>query len=887
MSRQESVRGRTAAASSQGRGRMTLARTFSVCEAGSSEIAAQEIASTGNSSTESRAVSAGRRRGPRNWADRLRTALAPRAALARFALATAALAALLTPDLRAQNVGETVAVLELAAPVATEFTLRGTVPLPPGVFPRADGRSPFQVRGHDGILRPAQVEHVSSYAQDSKGSDVVEVIARVKRSTTVAPGQYIRFDVVFSPHVDAPAQLTPRVSGLRSMPRSVLLRTRDVYGNMYRSDLRLGALGHKELKQGSSLLQERCYDVLRPTPNANTQTALPHLMGVHAYFSYLANEDVVQLDLRIHNATSGADRTSGAVLDDVQNQMYFDQLELIVPEGWTILPDIGDPSYGPSRMLADRRMSRALVKATDDGTFHVMGRQSQFLRRVAIARVGQEARGQELVEDRFLGFCRFGTNAQGRELWSWWNPATARYFPQRHRLPDLSYMGDVSGLTVTRGKLNADYDHISDFFLAGVPKNNYPLYYPRLGWAHPWGVAYGGMTGGTEVTLYDGFVTAFAASNKGYRYLLLRHRMYTDRMCDALFNMNGEPTQVTDWLVNGATGEFLPGNFYQFQLSGTDMLGWGQAPTHHISYAQSNGLKPSYESQLLGFKAIDLQHLVRYLNSPKAMAWLANDSVAKDDLLMQAEISRMSYHHTPNNSSGAALGSSMLGDLNFVAAHPGKGFSFGRGEGWMIDAMCAAYSLGTPSWRQGARDWFNRITDMVYDGRVSCTGMIQAVVNNKILEGNFRARQSIEQAIVENALWSMRESVFRGVDPTRMGMLRRVIEDSAYTMVGFPGWSPTGNGPHNHVAIGPLDLNQSLFCAALPDGGTTAGGVDKHQTWSTLAYAFQLTGDTLFLQRAMQMAGPQFTTFQASVQLGFMNIENRCALIALQNIQFP
>jgi hypothetical protein len=887
MSRQESVRGRTAAASSQGRGRTTFGIAHGARATGLSEGERDERMRAGGNS-----VVAGLGRALRSTLVRVRTtvvrglAVAP-AAFGALASGAGALALLSAAPVLAQNVGETVAVLELAAPVATEFTLRGTIPVPPGTYPRPDGRSPFQVRSHDGTLQPAQVEHVSSYPLDSQGSDVVEVLARVKRSIGSTPGQYIRFDVVYSPHVDAPPQLTPRVASLRNGARSVILRTRDVYGNMYRSDLRLGALGNKELKSGSALLQERCYDVLRPVPSANLQTALPRLMGVHSYFTYVPDEDVVQLDLRIHNATSGADHSSGAVLDDVQNELYFDQLELVVPEGWVILPDFAGPSYGPPRLLSDGRMSRALVKFNDDGTYHVMGKQSQFLRRVALARVGHEARGQELVEERFLGFCRMGVNAQGNTLWSWWNPATARYFPQRQQLPDLTYMGDVSGLNTTRGKLSADFDHLADFFTTGASMNNYPIYFPRMGWAHPWGVAYGGMTGGTEVTLYDGFVTAYAASNPGYRYALMRHRMYTDRMCDALFNMDGEPTQVFDWLVNGATGQFLPGNFYQFQLSGTDMLGWNQAPDHHVNFAQSNGLKPSYESQLLAFKAVDLQHLVRYLNSPKVMAWLANDSVAKDDILMQAEISRMSYHHTPNNSAGVALGSTMLGDMQFVAAHPGMGFSFGRGEGWMVDAMCAAYSLGTPAWRQQARDWFERISELVYDGRVSCTGMIQAVVNTKILNGQFRARQSIEQAIVENALWSMRESVFRGVDPVRMGMLKRVIEDSAYTMVGFPGWSVTGNGPHNHVAIGPVDLNQAMFCTTLPEGGTTAGGVDKHQSWSTLAYGYRLTGDTLFLQRAMQMAGPQFTTFQSSVEQGFMNIENRCALLALQHIQFP
>lgn len=789
---------------------------------------------------------------------------------------------------RAQVQGETVAVLELAAPTVQEFILRGTAPLPPGVFPRADGRSPFKIRSADGTLVPAQVERVSSYALTSDGADVVEVMARVRRSSTVAPGSFIRFDVVFDPHVDAPVQLAPRVASLRALPESIVLRTRDVHGNVYRTDLAAGALGRKTLKNGSAHLQERCYDVLRPElAQSGGYATLPRLMGVHSYFSYWANENAVQLDLRIHNGTSGTDRTPSAVLDDVQDKLYFDQLELVVPAGWTILSDFNDPSIGAIRPLANGRIMRPLVKSNADGSLHVIGRQAQFLRRVAIVRDGDEAHAQEMIEERFLGYCRDGVNAQGRTLWSWWNPLTARYFPQRHRLPDLGYMGDVSGFTTTRAKLRADYSRLIDFYTAGVAMNVYPLHFPRLGWAHPWGVGYGGMTGGTEIMLYEGVVTAYAASNDGYRYTLLRHRMCTDRMNDVLFEMNGEPTSVFRWLVYGSSGEYLPGSFYQTQITGPDMIGWGQVPTHQVNAVNQQGLAPAYESTLATFRPVDLQHLVRYTNPPKVLAWLGNDSVAKDDILMQAELARMSYYHVPAGPSGYVLGSSMLGDINWVSNNPGKGFAFGRGEGWMMDVMCAAYSLGTPTWRAQARNWFERVTDVVYNGRVDCTGMIQAIVNTKILNGQYRARQSIEQAIVENALWSMRECVFRGVDFDRVGKLKRVISDSAYTMVGFPAWSAAGAGPWNHVAIGPVNMSQPMFCSSLPSANAAAGGYDKFQTWCTMAYGYELTGDTLFLQRAMQMSGPQFLTFKAAVQSGFTNLENKTALTSLSDIVYP
>ena len=805
----------------------------------------------------------------------------------RLAVASFALPALCF-SASAQTVGQTVAVLELAAPAAQQFTLRGTVPVPKGVFPRADGKTPFRVRNFDGTFALAQTEIVSRYPKTSDGADVVEIIARVKRAPTVAPGTYIRFDVVFNPHVDTAPVFSPFVNSLRASPGLVLLEARDVFGNLYRADLRQGALGVKTLKNGSNLVQHRTYDVLRPvTPKTGAQATLPHLMGVHAYFTWIPGEDSVQLDLRVHNACSGTDDTPGAVLDDVQREMYFDKLELSVPAGWNLLNDFPDPSVSAAQTLTGGRRMIQLVKPVGPGKMNFIGRQAQFERRVALCRVSQEARARELIEERYLGFCRLGTNSSGAQLWSWWNPNTARFFPQRNRLPDLSYMGDASGYNTTRGKLKADFERLIDFFSVGASMNVYPLHFPRLGWAHPWGVGYGGMTGGTEITLYDGVVTAYAASNHGYRYTLLRHRQYTDRMPDALFDMNGDPTTLSKWLVQGANNYvFMPGNFYQTQLSGPDMIGFNQASTHQVDYARNNGFAPAYEAQLAGFKAVDMQHLVRYTNSPKVLVWLGNDSVAKDDLLMQAELARMSYmpHHT--GGSGYVLGSTMLADLNAVSANGPKGFSFGRAEGWMIDAMCAAYSVAPPAWRTAALGWFQPIPQMVHNGRVGCTGIIQAIVNNKILSAQFRARQSTEQAIVENALWSLRESVFRDVNLNAMQQLQTVLVDAAYAMIGFPGWNGEAKAPHSYIACGPLNTALPLYCNLLPAGGI-GGGVDKHQSWSTLAYGYQLTGDTLFLLRAMQMNGPNFPDFTSAVQGPFGNLENRAALTALQYIQYP
>lgn len=796
------------------------------------------------------------------------------------ALATLATCFCLSVLARAQTPAP-VAQLELAAPDVTEFILRGTIPVPPNTFPRPDGRSPFKVLNHDGSVSLAQCEIVTRYPDESLGADVVEVLARVRRDANITPGTFIRFDVFLEPNDWRRPRTTAPVQALRTTPFGSEMRTRDCFGNLYRADLRTNDLGYRQERYGREVLEERRHTVLRPVlPVSGPTATLPHMMGVHAYMSTWSMEDVVTLDLRIHNAMSGLDKTTTGTADDAQKQMYFDALELRIPSGWTVVSEIDDPWYDPPTTSGSRTVVQ-LVKPRSDGTLHVIGEQAQFERRIALCPIGFEARAREFLDHHFVGFCRAGTNSNGQKLWSWWNPQTARYYPQRHLLP---LMPQVS-LGGIRSKLHNDLVSIEDALAHGIALGSYPIHEAGLGWAHPWGVAYGGMTSGSEIFLYDGFPTALSASREGLRYTSLRHRMYTCRMPDALFNMDGTPTRLQDWIRTNGTMQYVPSLFFQTLLSGYDMFGFDVAPNHQVTAVAAANQQPDYENALFGYMPIDLQHLGRYLNSPKTLAWLTNDAMAKDDVRMQAEIARLSFHHLPTSASGTVIVSGMLAQLQFVASHPAIGFSFGRGHGWSIDAMCAAYSLGDSAWRAEARDWFDRVVGLVEDGQAACTGVLQATISNKFLLGLFRARQSIEQAIVENGLWSMRESVYIGADPVRLARLEQVLVNSLYSMVQFPGWNTAQLAPRSVVAIGPTDVQLPLYCTSLPLGGTDSY-VDRYQTPSSFAYGWYLTGDTLFLERAIEMQNPAFPDLYTAMHSGGLgnNIENKCAAMALSEV---
>jgi hypothetical protein len=539
-----------------------------------------------------------------------------------------------------------------------------------------------------------------------------------------------------------------------------------------------------------------------------------------------------------------------------------------------VLSDWPDPALGQLRSEPGFN-ALPLIAANLDGTMHVMPPQSQFERRLVLVRTGQEARATSLLNEEWLGFCRRGTNPQGMALYSWWNLNTANYFPQRHRLPALDNMSQAS----MRAKLSDTLHKASDRLVDGGSGTG-GISSPALGWAHPWGVRYGGMTSGTEIYLYDGVTTAESASADGYRMSEVALRMYLERNPTALYNLDGNPTQYTDWITHGPQFDYVFMQFYLRLLpGGPDPFGFDKAPLYQVKYVRTHDLGPDYELELSKYKPIDLQHQIRITRSMKVLTWLGNDALAKDDLRMHAEIVRLSYHDMPSSPAGNLMGTGMLADMQNVAGDPGVGFNFGRGEGWNLDTMSAAYSINSLAWRANARPWFDNVFRTVRNGQSACTGTIQRTASSKLVGGLYYGRQSIEQAIVENALWGMMQSVYRDVEPGTVQDLKDVILRSTYSMVQYPAWDNAKKGPWAQLAVAPLNEQLPPFCGLIPPSGTSAG-VDKFQVWSSFAYGYELSGDPIFLQKALMMAGGSnlLTSLQNSHD---KNLENRAALISL------
>ena len=292
------------------------------------------------------------------------------------------------------------------------------------------------------------------------------------------------------------------------------------------------------------------------------------------------------------------------------------------------------------------------------------------------------------------------------------------------------------------------------------------------------------------------------------------------------------------------------------------------------------GLEPDYDDELDDFFPIDFQHHTRYTRSLKVLAWLGNDSLAKDGLRAAAECFRLSFHQYPNAIHGVSQGTGLRAKLRYVQSRPGNGLEFGRGEAWGVDCASSAYALASPAWRELVRPWFLVIEGLLAAGQSTCTGTIMAQRINHNYGGMYRQRQSMESAYIENAMRGVNETVLRGVEPLRSARLRRTLLLSIEGAVQPPLWMPQHSEPYFNVAVGPADTVLPLYCSNWPE----QFGLDDVTYYSSLAYGYALTRDPLFIDKATQLAGGGSLLGALEAQ-GLDNLRNMAAMLAL--VQTP
>jgi len=744
-----------------------------------------------------------------------------------------------------------IAALECAAPTRANFVVHGTLPLPRGLWrPDSDTRSPLALVGQDNRTLVTQCDVVSLYPNPADGAAVVEVSALVQQFLPPPPGTPLVFPVALMPFTEGAMAFDADLRAMLGTAGSLRLVTQDVFGHTYEADLFEDVVSNEmqasKNRSGQVVNGYRTHEVLLPKAAVSgPEGTMPHMMGVHSYVTVYHKQGFFSLDLHVHNGMDGLDKSSSN--DDALQDIYFDQLDLVLPAGWSASTLQGSPSQGLPNLQSDGN-HLPLIDGQSDGSLHVMPTQSRLVRRLVVYRDQDKDAALSTLGQETLAFCIPGQAPNGSERWSWSNRGTARYFGQTRALPDLSFLG----LDNLRSQLESEYAQRSSQVASGAA-SNYPLKSAALGWAQPWGVPYGGMSGGDEIYIFDGLRTATTASQKGYALVLLTSRCYFDRQPTALFDANGEPTRVEDILITPGTGApYADGTFYIQPSSSSDPFGFNDAPTFQTTAVQAAGLVPAYEESLKTWMPIDIQHYIRFTRNLKILAWLGNDALAKDQLQAAAEIFRLGFHEHTNSSSGYVQGTGLRSRMDYVLGFPGQGVDFQRSEGWGTDAAVCAYALGDSATRSRLYPWFEIIAETIEAGQSTCTGNIMATYIGKTLGGEAYIRMVGHSSYADNALQGMRNSVFQGRDTDLAERLANMIVNNAYAQISTAFWDQETDQPYAWVGVGPVDA-VGEYCSDIPDWAKST--YSKTSYYSSLAYAYEYSGDSIFLFRASQMLG--------------------------------
>lgn len=799
--------------------------------------------------------------------------------------------------------------IEVEAPAHSPFLLRATLPLPGGILPRRDGRIPFGVRskGAGAPIVPAQVEVVT---RGPKGEvEVVELLARVELARGTRAGQRVQFDVLPWLHEDA--ELPPRAPGLagllsRERGGRIVLRARDLFDNVYRFDLLAeegepGFGSRRRTKQGAFLVEERVAGTLAPFGRPRP-SALPHLMGLHAWLAEAAGEEVLRLDLRVHNGAVSTAPAPGPY-EHTLGIVYWKSLELVVPEGYVVLADVRDPLFGTAYVEGDRRV-QPLVAPLPGGKLHMMPPQAHFHRRLAIAPAGSEERARRRLEHEGLGFC-----LPGPGLWSWFEPRSARYFPQRELLPRMDFYqrGGARGLDALRAHERERWHDVASQLESGEARG-YPREGRVMGWAHPWFIPREGGHGGEDIDWLEGHRTAAAASRESYRRLELLHRMNACRQPTAMHDGRGEPLGVFDW--RDETGRVRVDQ----RVYGRGVIPAFRLPCHggppasaQVMAVVAQDLRPPYDrgtpfaangalsgenEDLHMWMPHDGSHLVRFTKNAKALVWLGNDSLAKEDLRMSAEAFRL-YFHEFDGPGGSAERPMRLSQMEqHVALHPNEGMPVHREHGWGIDAVCAVYSFSDDAWRALHRPWLERVADLLVAGAAP-SGL---VIRNPLPElGNdaYHGALAFQCEIVLLAERVLVESALRGADAERARAQEALLLRAAdYLYFGPPfirqraSWSSDQNpvfiqGPVWSIPIGLADgyreppfSDETRWGKDYLPKDVTVGGPEALYGFAVLSFAADATqrsaGKGLanrYLNRCLALGRPMSTFAESYAEI--------------------
>jgi hypothetical protein len=767
---------------------------------------------------------------------------------------------------------EVVARLAFEAPKGPRFVLRAMLPVPDGwrELPRLGVRLPDET-----TARPAQAVVA---ARDATGAiELVELCFSGRRAPSAPAGGELVATVVL---LDAGAKVAQaaapatdsRIAELLDRRGSgrLYLRARDLHGHEYRAELTgapaaPGTQAASLLASGPHLRRRRVAAVLLPVvAEAAGHGALPHLFGVHAYLTERADVPSLGIDLRIHNGLrppQGDADPRHAPLGPV----WFERLELVHPAGFVLEHEVVDPQVGPPR-LEEGMVVVPLVRPLP-GALHPMPAQAQFERRLCLRTDDAAWAAQDA-----LGFADLGFPLRGRGLWSWQD--LPRWLAARDPLPDPAWLDARAGVAMVRAHEAQALGRILQVLRSGEG-SGWPFTAAAMGWCHPWFSPAQGATGGEGIVVSEGHWIAASATRSGVLRLSLQHRMTSARTPQAAWDRLGRPCEVEtcvdeagvvpfDYRMNGdirlpefaARGAAHPAALEQARLVAERGLRPAFDRADPWARRGRNGLAAGEEARdIHGWWPHDDQHLARRTSTTKALVWLANDALAKDELLHVAAQARLAMHERPHRPVSWSPGATLPVMEALVAARPKGGLPWGRGQAWMIDALASAHAIAGDDWRARHDEWFARATRLVLEGAMP-SGLVMRV-NNTRHAGHERhdTAQAFESLILANALRALAEGVHGAARPDLRDALRELHLRATASLSNPPLWTElaekggTRRGPRQIFPVAPRwPAPGAPYCVAEEWGAAhlpaeaASGAIETLWMANALGWSWRLEG---------------------------------------------
>jgi hypothetical protein len=368
------------------------------------------------------------------------------------------------------------------------------------------------------------------------------------------------------------------------------------------------------------------------------------------------------------------------------------------------------------------------------------------------------------------------------------------------------------------------------------------------------------MTGGIDIDQFPAVELAVTGQPEGLLSLYVEQLRYASRHMGCIYEQDGDPIALDDFLDPDGTRPWVifnnvfqsSGSVVQDQPFGFSLTGAGSGSA---TYAPAD------------FDPIDHQHYVRRTKANKALAWLANDPLAKLHLLMDAELGRMWLYEGPGGNIA-------------TPATPGLGTKKGRADAWVADCMAHAYAIADDAWRARTAAWFSAFCAELRAAQMpnqlfSCTDDGKTAEDPPYGDGqdaSYWVFHANEEIYLMLALLGIQESV--GIDN------RAAIRACGEGLWSF-AWKVGSDGPLDRYPAGPLVGPRYATRAEIPAGLTDTVPEDPYEIGTALGMAAlqgaNMIPPTLAYTGAQDLAGAlaQFESW------GVKNLANRANSLAV------